>query len=84
VFESRCSGTEGRYADRVQRIWWQRQWAYEKCTEEEEAALTRLARDGRQVAEIAELLQRQRGAIGSRMVKLGLEQPGSVKQREQA
>lgn len=75
---------DGRYAERLKKIREQHPRAYEKWTEEEEAALMQLVRDGRQVAEIAELLQRQKGAIGSRMVRLGLEQPDPVKQREQA
>lgn len=46
--------------------------AYERWTMEEEGDLTRRHRDGRSTDELAELHQRQPGAIRSRLGKLGL------------
>jgi len=46
--------------------------AYEKWTEEEDARLRSMFGAGKDAAEMAAVLQRQRGAIRSRLRKLGL------------
>ena len=46
--------------------------AYEPWTAEEDARLTQLSRSGQAAKEIAEILQRQPGAIQSRLAKLNL------------
>jgi DNA-binding NarL/FixJ family response regulator len=55
--------------------------AYEKWTEDEEKQVVSLYRSGKRIGEIAELLQRQRGAIRGRLEKLdeieGYNYPGS-------
>lgn len=45
--------------------------AYEKWTEDEVSQVVSLYRSGKKIGEIAELLQRQSGAIRSRLEKLG-------------
>jgi hypothetical protein len=58
------------YQQRVARIRTTYPRAYETWTQEEEATLAELARSGVSVDEMARQLQRQPGAIRSRMVKL--------------
>jgi hypothetical protein len=56
--------TESRHGPRPPR-------AYEKWTEEEEARLSDLFAQGRNVRDIAESLGRRRGAVRSRLKKMG-------------
>ncbi len=56
--------------------------AYEKWTEDEEHTLGELIGSGETVARIAGLLQRNRGAIRARILKLGLENKLSPAERE--
>ena len=49
--------------------------AYEKWSAEEDGRLMELFRGGRSVAEIANILHRQAGAIRSRLTKLNLAAP---------
>jgi len=60
------------YAERMKEIRQVYPRAYDKWTDEEEEALKTLVSSGRNTEEIAEALQRQPGAITSRMNKLGL------------
>jgi len=46
--------------------------AYAAWTPEEEAELKRLKSEGKSTREISEILQRSKGAIGSRLSKMGL------------
>ncbi|HZZ41551.1 MAG TPA: hypothetical protein VFE58_01315 [Tepidisphaeraceae bacterium] len=55
--------------------------AYEKWTEKEEITMRKLVRAGMTVARIAGRLQRNRGAIRSRLIKLDLV--GELSEREQ-
>jgi len=54
--------------------------AYEKWDAAQDEQLAQLFRAGRSVRELAETLQRQPGAIRSRLTKLGLAQPGGAGQ----
>lgn len=49
--------------------------AYEKWSAEEDAQITELFRSGKSVQEIAAILNRQAGAIQSRLAKLNLVEP---------
>lgn len=49
--------------------------AYERWTPEEDASLRQQHTEGRSVAELAEVFQRQPSAIRSRVQRLGLEPP---------
>ena len=49
--------------------------AYEKWDTQEDRSLTELFRKGHKINQLAEILQRQPGAIGSRLKHLGLTQP---------
>ena len=51
--------------------------AYAKWDEAQEAELRRLFHEGRSVAEIASLMERQPGGIRSRLAKLGLGPPAT-------
>jgi len=55
--------------------------AYEKWTEHEDETLGALVRSGGTVAQIAGRLQRNRGAIRSRIVKMGLVESLSPKEQ---
>ncbi len=56
--------------------------AYEKWTDEEDGTLRELVRSGETVAQIAGRLQRNRGAIRSRIVKLNLINDLTPKEQE--
>lgn len=60
------------YQQRIDKIRQQYLRAYEKWTEEEDAQLRQKYNEGSGVKELAILLQRQPGAIESRLRKLGL------------
>ena len=60
------------YQERMDKIRRDHPRAYEPWTDEEDASLVRLAQAGRTVDEIAAQLQRQPGAIRSRMQKRNL------------
>jgi DNA-binding NarL/FixJ family response regulator len=60
------------YQERMSKIRRDHPRAYEPWTDEEDASLVRLAQAGRTVDEIATQLQRQPGAIRSRMQKKNL------------
>ena len=59
------------YAERLKKIRQVYPRAYDKWTDEEEEALKSLVSTGQNTEEIAEALQRQPGAITSRINKLG-------------
>ncbi|MGP1346157.1 MAG: DUF433 domain-containing protein [Phycisphaerales bacterium] len=65
---------EGGNAARIARIREQHPRAYEKWTPEEEQQLRGLIAAGHAVPAIAHRLQRQTGAIHSRLVRLGLNE----------
>ncbi len=56
--------------------------AYEAWTDEEEEQLRRLIDDGHTIARIAGRLERNRGAIRSRIVRLGLVNRLEAKERD--
>ena len=64
------------YHERLEEIQQLHPRAYEKWADEEDAHLIQLFRSGKTPKEIAETLQRQPGAIHSRLSKLGLAGPG--------
>jgi len=66
--------TDGNYAEKLAKIRQEYSRAYDKWSDDEDANLTSLYRAGRPTKEIAVKLQRQPGAIRSRIVKLGLEE----------
>lgn len=63
--------TEGRAYD-VREIRHEHPRAYEKWSTEEDGQLSKLCRDGMSVSGIARTLNRQEGAIRSRLAKLNL------------
>lgn len=63
---------QAEYADRMDKIHQKHPRAYEKWSDDEDNTLRSLAASGKEEREISELLQRQPGAIRSRMMKLGL------------
>lgn len=69
------------YAARFQQIRYRYPRAYERWTDEEDARLRQLIKDGLTVARIATQLQRQRSAIRSRIVRLGLADLLSLKEK---
>jgi DNA-binding NarL/FixJ family response regulator len=70
--------TGSTYEQRMAEIRQKHPRAYEAWTEDEEAQLTELHQSGKQPAEIAAQLQRQPGAIRSRLAKLNLLGPSSA------
>ena len=76
------SKTKSRGASRIAKIRRRHARAYQKWTPEEESQLQKLILDGRTVAQIAGRLQRQRGAIRSRIIRLGLVEKLSTKEHE--
>jgi hypothetical protein len=66
--------SDASYAERLAKIREKHPRAYEKWSDEEDVRLTALFQSQRPVKEIAATLQRQPGAIRSRLVKLGLEE----------
>lgn len=63
--------------ERMAEIKAQSRRAYEPWTSEEDASLRRQHLEGRSARELAEIFQRQPGAITSRLRRLGLDLPSS-------
>lgn len=66
------NGVENKYTNRLAHIRKEHPRAYERWTEKEDETLKYLVASSSSVRDIAELLQRQPGAIRSRMMKLDL------------
>lgn len=64
--------TGSDYDERMTAIKERHPRAYEKWSREEEESLRRLHGEGHYISEIADRLQRQPGAIRSRLMRLGL------------
>jgi hypothetical protein len=73
-----CDGTILRRSNTFER----HPRAYEPWTDDEDRSLANLFRSGVTVARIAGQLGRNRGAIRSRLVKMGLVESFSAKERE--
>ena len=70
--ETSTTGTEPGYWDRIKSVRERHPRAYERWNEAEEERLRHLHGQGRNVKQISKELQRQPGAVRSRLDKLGL------------